>query len=684
MPNRLAGETSPYLLQHAENPVDWYPWGPEALELAEQNDKPILLSIGYSTCHWCHVMARESFADPATAEVMNTHFINIKVDREERPDLDKVYQAALQLLGPQGGGWPLTMFLAPDTRLPFFGGTYFPPTPRYQLPGFRDLLLRINDVYREKRNELADQGKKIADTLSKLSTPTLKAEMRDNELMQVTRDQLAQQFDSQEGGFGQAPKFPMASHLSWILRRWAYGRRNGDNDRELLDMVMMTLTRIARGGIYDHLGGGFCRYATDRKWVVPHFEKMLYDNAQLLSVYADALTLGPDALFEDAIEETIDWLNREMRDHRGGYYAALDADSEGEEGRYYVWRREQVKKLLEPDDYLLIETLYGLDKPANFESRWILHRTDAWRSVVERLSLDAETARERLTAAKTKLLHARQERVPPARDDKLLTSWNGLLIKGLADAGRVLQRTDWVDAACGIADFIREHAWVDGQLYATVQGDRPRHHGYLDDYADLLLGLVSLLQTRWREADARLALSVADALLTQFTDETEGGFFFTAHDHETLVQRPKPTMDDALPPGNGAAALALYQLGTLFGRSDYLDAAQKTLDWARALMERVPTAHCTLLTALELSISQPQLIVIRGARDATENWRKRLHKGFQPWQQSYCIPQQEAQTLPEYLPRLAASDATVAYVCSGLSCSLPITSIDDLLDHIDA
>lgn len=678
MPNRLAQETSPYLLQHADNPVDWYPWGDEALHAAREQNKPILLSIGYSTCHWCHVMAHESFDDPGTAELMNERFINIKVDREERPDLDKIYQSALQLINPQGGGWPLTMFLAPDTLLPFFGGTYFPPAPRYQLPGFRDLLFRVDEAFREQGDALREQGEKVQSTLAQMSIPTLPAEMQDTELLNLVRDQLAQQYDAQEGGFGNAPKFPMPNTLSRLLRHWAYTRRAGGTDKDGLDMVMISLTQMARGGLYDHLGGGFFRYATDRQWMVPHFEKMLYDNAQLLSLYAQALTLGPDILFEDALHQTVEWLNREMRHPDGGYYAALDADSEGEEGRFYVWRREQVKKLLDDDEYLLMETLYGLDKPANFENKWNLHRHDSWRSVVERLGLQPDIARPRLERARAKLFAAREERVRPARDDKLLVAWNGLLIAGLAEAGDLLQQEAWLDQAQGIADFIRSQAWQEGRLFATVQNGQARHPGYLDDYANTLLGLVTLLQARWRESDARFALDLADALLAHFQDSEEGGFYFTAHDHEQLIHRPKPTMDDALPPGNGTAALALARLGTLFGRGVYIDAAAQTLNWARALMERVPAAHCTLLTALEESVYPPDLVVLRGDEEEMAAWRAALPGGYQPWRMVFSIPLEGNTTLPDYLPRLTASNATVAYVCNGLSCSLPINTIEDL------
>jgi len=675
MSNRLGAESSPYLRQHADNPVHWQPWDDAALAEAKAQGKPILLSIGYSTCHWCHVMAHESFADESVAQVMNAHFVNIKVDREERPDLDKVYQTALQLLTQQGGGWPLTMFLDPNTRLPFFGGTYFPKTPRYQLPGFSDLLLRIKEVFETKSDELAEQGGKIQDTLDQMVPPLLDASVEDVEVLRMARDALGEQYDNAEGGFGNAPKFPMPSNLQRVLRHWAHTRHVGGNDKDALDMVMISLTQMARGGIYDHLGGGFCRYSTDRKWMIPHFEKMLYDNAQLLSLYSDALKFGGDELFEAAIVETIGWLEREMLDAGGAFYAAIDADSEGEEGKFYVWRREQVKAALTDDEYLVVETLYGLDKPANFENKWNLHRHDSWRSVVQRLSLERDEANTLLASARAKLLAVRETRERPGTDTKILVAWNGLVMAGLADAGRQLRRNDWIERAQGVADFIRQACWQDEQLFATWQAGAPKHAGYLDDYAYLLYGLTSLLSARWRESDIAFAIEVADALLEKFQDAENGGFYFTAHDHEQLIHRPKPTMDDALPPGNGIAAIALMRLGHLLGHTVYLDAAHNTLRWARAIMERVPVGHCTLLTALEDTVYAPQQVILRGPVEECAAWLEEIDQGYAPWRLSYVIPYDDTTTLPAYLPRLVGVEdqgRVTGFVCSGLECSLPV------------
>ncbi len=684
MANRLQQETSPYLLQHADNPVDWRPWNAAALQSARESGKPILLSIGYSACHWCHVMAHESFENEATARVMNEHFVNVKVDREERPDLDKIYQTAHQLLTHQTGGWPLTMFLDPDTLVPFFGGTYFPNAARFQLPSFVDLLLRIADVFATKRDELEAQGKQVMEAIASLNRTTQDGVMDDTELLAKARQQLGEQYDTADGGFGSAPKFPMPTTLDRVLRHRTYQERWGKPDREALHMVMTTLTNMARGGIYDHLGGGFCRYATDRKWMVPHFEKMLYDNGQLLSLYADALSIAPDELLTGAVRETAEWLLREMRHPDGAFFAALDADSEGEEGKFYLWQRRHIKQLLSEDEYLVFETLYGIDKPANFEGKWNLHRYDSWRSVIQRLSLEPDTANRLLNDAKQKLFEERATRVRPGLDDKILTSWNGLAIKGLIKAGLVLGEPRWIDAGNQALDFIRTEAWQDGTLYATWKGS-PKHPGYLDDYANVLDALLTSLQNGWSDDNASFAIELADKVMTSFYDTDNGGCFFTAHEHEALIHRPKPTMDDAQPPGNGIIAQVLNRLGHLLGNTRYIDASTNTLVWARALIERYPSGHCTLLAALEEQVYPQQLVILRGPEADIAAWRTAVTKGYHPWRQVYAIPY-AARLIPDYLPRLVSADQQTlpsAYVCSGLSCSLPIETLDELKTAVD-
>ncbi len=676
MDNRLKDETSPYLKAHADNPVHWQPWDDAALAVARAEDKPILLSIGYSACHWCHVMAHESFEDEATAAVMNEHFVNVKVDREERPDLDKVYQLAHQLLTQQTGGWPLTMFLDPHTLLPFFGGTYFPKTPRGNVPGFADLMGRVKDAWVERRQALGEQSEKLKAVFRQIDEgPAVEGSFDAAALEAAAIEALKGQYDATEGGFGGAPKFPMASTWAFLLEHAAHTK-----DRAVLDMVMTTLTKMARGGIYDHLGGGFCRYSTDNRWMIPHFEKMLYDNGQLLSLYAGALRFGPDALFEGAVKDTAGWLLREMRHEAGGFYAAQDADSEGEEGRYYVWRREELKGALDEVEYLIVETLYGIDKPANFENRWNLHRHDAWRSVVQRLSLDPQEADAKLANARQKLLTLRAQRPAPGLDDKVLTAWNALTIKGLAEAAVVLRRDDWLDAAFACADFLRGSLWDGERLFATWKG-QARFPGYLDDYANLLEAQLALLAARWREADAAFALTLGDAVIEAFEDRERGGCFFSAEHvegSEQLFHRPKPTMDDALPPGNGVLARALLTLGHLFGEVRYLEAADRLLRWAEARVTQYPAGHCTLLGAFAMEREAQAQLVLRGPEAELGPWLEAARA--KPGGIAYGIPYEAATTLPAYLPKLVSSEdreRVVAFVCRDRACSLPIRSLED-------
>ena len=677
--NRLDAETSPYLLQHKDNPVHWYAWGEEALAAAKEQDKPILLSIGYSACHWCHVMAHESFEDQATASLMNEHFINIKVDREERPDIDKTYQLAHQLLTQNSGGWPLTMFLHPQSHLPFFGGTYFPKTASYQLPGFTDLLRRVTEAYTTKLDELSEQGQKITQVLEALQDvkPSTDAESADySAITQTAREQLEAQYDSGSGGFGGAPKFPNPTFVEFLFEQWSYSNKG---DREALDMVMTTLTKMARGGIYDQLGGGFCRYSTDKTWMIPHFEKMLYDNGALLALYADALRVGPDQLFEDAITDSVNWLTTTMRHEGGAFFAAQDADSEGEEGKYYVWQKQRVKKLLNEDEYLLVETLFGLDKPANFESRWNLHRRESFRSVSERIILTADDPRQVWLTAKAKLLQERASRTPPDVDTKILAGWNALAIDGLARAGMSMARPDWITQAQSAMDFIRTHMMVDGRLHATWREGVARHPAYLDDYAFCLRALISLLQAQWREVDIVFAQELASLTIQLFSADN-GGFYFTAHDHEQLIHRAMPSIDESTASGNAILGAALTDLGHLMADLRYLEAASGILRWAAPFAERYPAGHCSMLTLAARHHHSQQQIILRGPEDP--DWIGACRSGYKPNRRTFAIPFGDSvKTLPAYLPRMVSTESrerVTAYVCEGLSCSSPITELGEL------
>ena len=673
--NRLADTTSPYLQQHADNPVDWWPWCDEALELARAQDKPILLSVGYSACHWCHVMAHESFEDEATAALMNELFVNIKVDREERPDLDRIYQTAHQLLSRRAGGWPLTVFLMPDDHAPFFVGTYFPPEPRHGLPAFSQLLQSVARAYREQKDAIREQNAALQQALERI-TPKVRPDgiLLDADPLDTASAQMAEQFDARHGGFGSAPKFPHPANLDFLLRHWA-----GSGDEQAWQMAEFTLERMALGGMNDQLGGGFCRYSVDDEWMIPHFEKMLYDNGPLLALYADAWAAGGKPLFHHTCEQTAAWVMREMQSPEGGYYASLDADSEGEEGRFYVWDRRQVRELLEPAEYQAVETMYGLDDTPNFEGHWHLHAARSTAEAAEATGLTETELEARLASARSKLLAERDTRVRPGRDDKILTSWNALMIHGMARAGRRLGRPEWIDSAERALDFIHARLWQEGRLLASYKDGKANLPAYLDDHAYLIHGLLELLQARWRSSDLRFAIALAEVLLDHFEDREHGGFYFTADDHERLLHRPKPMSDDAMPSGNGIAAFALQRLGHLLGEPRYERAAERTLQTAWQEIGQQPYAYTTLLTALEEHIEPPETLVIRASGAELADWQRIATDGYWPRRAVYAIPP-DAGDLPGILGQRAAESAPVAYVCKGTQCLAPIRAPEALLE----
>jgi len=674
MSNRLEAETSPYLLQHANNPVDWYPWGEEALKLAKQLDKPILLSIGYSACHWCHVMAHESFEDDEVAAVMNRHFINIKVDREERPDIDQIYQTAHQMLSQGNGGWPLTVFLTPDQQ-PFFSGTYFPKTPRYQLPAFPDLVRHIAEFYHQRKADLAEQNHQLMQAMAR-TVPTASPELTAGEdALRLGFEQLRGTFDFTYGGFGTAPKFPNHADIALLLRAAHAGNTEAGN------MALQMLQSMAAGGIYDQLGGGFCRYSVDERWAIPHFEKMLYDNGQLLSLYADGWQLLEDKAgplsqrFVTVIEETMGWLLREMRSPAGAFYSSLDADSlnpqgKSEEGRFYVWQRDEVRELLTPEEYAVAARCLGLDRTANFEGHdW--HLFQAAEPADEEVAL--------LQSAKAKLFAAREKRIRPGRDDKLLTSWNALAIKGIARAARVLERPDWVAVAQQALDFVRDKLWVDGRLLATCKDETAHLNAYLDDYAFLLDALLELMQADYREQDMRFACELADALLAGFESDA-GGFYFTSHSHEVLIHRPKQAYDNATPSGNGIAAVALQRLGHVLGEQRYLQAAVNTLKAFDRVLVHSPAACPSLLLALEEFLRPPTVLILRGAASQMAGWQNRLNQDYQPHLLCFALGESVDQ-LPPTLSREFKNDVN-AWVCRGVMCMPAIDRLDVLLEKL--
>ena len=678
MPNHLIGETSPYLLQHADNPVEWYPWGEAALQRARAENKPILLSIGYSACHWCHVMAHESFEDPQVAAIMNAHFINIKVDREERPDLDQIYQDAHYILNHRSGGWPLTMFLAPD-QIPFFGGTYFPRTAHHGMHGFIDLLPRVAEFFRTRPADIEQQS----GSLLKLLTRTLPAQdtslTHSRQPIEEAWTYLHHLYDSTSGGFGDAPKFLHPAELAFCLRRFVI-----DGNEDARQLVTHTLEKMAAGGLYDQLGGGFCRYSTDRYWRIPHFEKMLYDNALLLPLYADAWLLTRNPLFQRVTEETIAWATREMwiaRDGRdlGAFCSSLDADAEGQEGKFYVWTREAVQAVLTPEEYVVTVAYYGLDRPPNFEHAcWHLEVVQSIAAIASQHQLSEPTVQERINSARKKLLLARAQRVRPGRDDKILTSWNALMIKGLARAGQVFQRPEWVALAERTVDFVREQLWKDSRLLATFKDGKAHLNAYLDDYAFLLDGLLTLIQTRFRQSDLDFATALAEKLLDQFEDSAAGGFFFTSHDHEKLIHRAKTGHDNAIPAGNGIAAIALQRLGHLLGEPRYLQAAERTLQIFSDEISQQPGTHCSLLIALEEFLTPPQIVILRGEQTVLPIWQTALLP-YTLRAVTVALPAGLAD-LPDNLNKpLPVGEKAGAWVCEDRRCLPEIRQLEDLL-----
>jgi uncharacterized protein YyaL (SSP411 family) len=667
--NRLAHETSPYLRQHAHNPVDWYPWGPEALERAKQEGKPILLSVGYSACHWCHVMAHESFEDEATARLMNELFVNIKVDREERPDIDRIYQLAQHLITQRSGGWPLTMFLSHDDQTPFFGGTYFPKEARYGMPAFPEIMKRVSEYYRTHQAELREQNRNFMQAMEELMPPPPPEGLQlTDQPLRKSRELHAKSFDSNYGGFGSAPKFPHPRVVERLLRDWYATAAGPKPDLQALYMATLTLTRMGEGGIYDQLGGGFCRYSVDSHWMIPHFEKMLYDNAGLMATYAEATAASLDMFYAQIAAETADWVMRDMQSPEGGYYSSLDADSEGHEGKFYVWDRDEVRKALTAEEFALFAPRYGLDRSPNFEGKWHLH---TFRSE------NHPHALRTLEAARIKLLDIRDTRIWPGRDEKILTSWNAMMIRGMAISARILARDEFAESATRALDFIRKELWSDGRLLATYKDGRAHLNAYLDDYAFLADAVLELLQVRFRADELEFARQLVDAMLAHFEDRANGGFFFTSDDHESLIQRGKSFHDDATPSGNGVAAMVLLRLGHVLGEPRYLQAAERTLRAGWLPMDRYPQGHASMLMALEETLDPPQIVILRGEPGAIRKWQKELALVYGPHRLVIAVPS-DAEGLPPALADKKPSGEAVAYLCKGSVCSAPIGDFTSL------
>ncbi len=669
--NRLNQETSPYLQQHATNPVEWYPWCHDALALARKLDRPILLSIGYSACHWCHVMAHESFEDTATAEIMNRLFINIKVDREERPDIDKIYQLAHQMLTQKPGGWPLNMFLSPNEHIPFFGGTYFPPQPRFNMPSFASILPQIADYYADKKEQLLQHNTTFIESIHSITSET-PSDIPDIAILDQARSEIFEQYDSDNGGFGHAPKFPHPTHIELLLR---FGSRSNPRDHGALEIAQNTLEKMALGGICDQIGGGFCRYSVDDRWNIPHFEKMLYDNGALLSLYTYAWQITCHSLFKRTAIAIAQWAIDEMQSPEGGFYSSLDADSEGVEGKFYAWEPPEVEKILDHTEFKLVQTYFGLDQPANFESKWHFFVAMPLAVAASECEITLNQANILLDSSIRKLQKYRDKRTHPGCDDKILGSWNALMIKGLATAGRVFERSDFIDSAQTALNFIRNKLWNGKRLLATYKDGKAHLNAYLDDYAYLIDAVIELSQIRWQSQNIKWAQQLADILLDSFEDPTHGGFYFTPNDHESLIYRPKPMIDEALPAGNGVAASALFRLSTILGETKYRDAAERTLKACATPLKRIPHAHCALLMALEDSRFSLELIVLRGPEMTA--WQNSISREFSPRRICIAIPE-DCVELPGQLKDRKTSNNTVAYICSASGCQPVLTELDDL------
>ena len=673
--NRLLHETSPYLLQHAHNPVDWYPWGDEAFEFAKKADRPIFLSIGYSACHWCHVMERESFENEAIAAVMNQFFVNVKVDREERPDVDEIYMNAVQMM-TGAGGWPMSVFLTPDGT-PFYGGTYFPPDSRYGRPGFPDVLRSVATHYRDNRGKVGEAAERLMAGLKRLTDLRNLDGALTGALFSEGHSQIARNFDWENGGFGSQPKFPGTMNLSVFLREF---EKTGN--RNALDMVLLTLRKMARGGIYDHLGGGFHRYSVDHRWLVPHFEKMLYDNALLTVLYLEAFQHTGEPLFRQVVQETLSYVIREMTDPQGGFYSTQDADSEGEEGKFFVWDQEEVCALLGQEEGRLFCRYYDVRPEGNFEhGKSILNIPVEVSELAGFLDVDPERLDDVTQRGRKILADVRENRIKPERDDKIQVSWNGLMISALARAYQVLGRSEYLAAAQNAADFILRNMQTEsGHLLHTYNTGRARFPGYQDDYAFFSNGLLDLYEASFDPRWLNAAEALTETMLLEFWDPEQGGFYFTGRANEKLIVRSKNPYDNAIPSGNSMAVMSLMRLGTILDRPDLWQKAEQTLKLFEPMLREMPSGFGQMLCGLDTFTRRPVEIVLVGDPEdsATKDLLKTAYRRLPSSRVIVLADPDKREDLARRIPLLSDKKAIngrpTAYVCRSSVCSAPVTT----------
>jgi uncharacterized protein YyaL (SSP411 family) len=678
MANHLLHETSPYLLQHVENPVDWHPWGAEAMRLAEEQDKPILLSIGYAACHWCHVMAHESFEDEATAAQMNADFINVKVDREERPDIDSIYMQAVQAMVGRGG-WPMTVFLTPDGK-PFYAGTYFPNEPRHGMPSFRQILTGVTKAWNTDRENVVGSAGEVAEQLQALSGVGFEAHDLDAEILRGAVRGLQGRFDPSWGGFGDAPKFPQPMTIEFLLRE-----RVRVDDADALEMAEVTLRKMAQGGMYDQLGGGFARYSVDHRWLVPHFEKMLYDNAQLARVYLHAWQITGNELYRRVTEETLDYVLLEMRHEGGGFYSSQDADSEGIEGKFYVWSADEIREALGEDADIFMR-IYGVSDEGNWEGHSILNLHLDPEALAAQRGIDPGSLKARMAAARSTLYERRSKRIWPGLDDKVLTSWNGLMLAALAEAGQAFDRPDYMEAAKSNAEFLhRTMRGKSGRLFRTWKaGADAKYNAYLEDYAYLADGLLALYEATFEPRWFDWARELAELMLAHFRDTEKEGFFDTSDDHEELIHRPKALQDNAVPSGSSVAATVLLKLSLLTGNGEYWQVAERSIATMGKFMSEYPSGFAQWLNTTSFILAEPKEVALAGSQEQLGPLLTVLRTGYRPFQVLAAGNGGVGAPVPLLENRNQINGKGTAYVCRRFVCQAPVTSPDELARELES